>query len=950
MTATSQPQTTIANLHQQAETALTQKQFQNTISLCRQILKAEPNFSPAYPTLGKALVAVGDLAAAANTYQQAIKVDPSNAQAYANLGSIYAQYQQWEQALTYYQKASELQPDFAGVYRNIARVWERLNRPERAVKAWERAYSLEPDKVSSQQRLKLGDEFSKLGQIEKAIAFYQCAVESNPNWTDAYQRLGNTLAQAGREEEARETLNKVQELGNHTVSPPTSSTTGSYDQPHASTHQHSNGTSYKYLAQTHAEKQEWQEAIAAAKKALSMGEDAETWHLLAKALHATKQLQQAGHCYRKAIALQPLPGSYSNLGSLYASQQQWQQAIACYQQALQIDSQQAGIWRNLARTLSKAGDTGKAMEAWARAYRLEPNQYSSEQHLQLGDTLAESDKLPEAIACYQNAVQANPNWALAHHRLGETLRKAGRQEEATVSLRRAINCHGESSSQQEATQPSTPQQPTSQQQPDQEETSHQTQFEQQDQESVISQAQSYLEQQQWQQAIATARRALTMAPNATAYRVLGKALEATEQIQPAWQCYRAAIACRPSAPEPRVELGNWYATQQQWKQAIACYDRALWLDPDQAEAYRALAKAYTQIGESSAAAEYHYRALCLEPEQVTGNEHLNLARQLAKQQRWEEAIVHYYQALNADADLNEVRRELATLLAHQGRTEDAIACYRKTLASSEVVTAWQELGGILKEAGQTEQADACYQQVNWLQHQGSLPSLSASSSSSSVGNKAIALSEQAEVAMAHGDWENALEHYRAAFAHLKGNQANSTHNSEASQKRFSMVSNQSNAQMNAMANPNNGNRNDYNGNSEDSVNTLERRANACLEAGDWDRCLVACQELLERAPQYGNGYKLLGQARYGKGEFSQALEAYRQAISLDPQEVEARVWCGQILARQEQWQDAIAYYQQALEQDPQRWQVYHLLGDALQASGDLDRAIAAHEKATELAG
>jgi tetratricopeptide (TPR) repeat protein len=262
------------------------------------------------------------------------------------------------------------------------------------------------------------------------------------------------------------------------------------------------------------------------------------------------------------------------------------------------------------------------------------------------------------------------------------------------------------------------------------------------------------------------------------------------------------------------------------------------------------------------------------------------------------------------------------------------------------------LGGILKEAGETEEADACYQQVNWLQHQGSLPSSSVNSSSSEAGHnkKAIALSEQAELAMAHGDLENALEHYRAAFAQLKGNQTASTNNSEAPQNAFSMVPNQAGNHTNGIANAHNGNSSYHNGNSADSVHTLERRASACLEAGDWDRCLVACQELLERAPQYGNGYKLLGQARYGKGEFSQALEAYRKAISLNPQEVEARIWCGQILASQEQWQEAIAYYRQALQQDSQRWEVYHLLGDALQASGDIDGAIAAYEKATQLAG
>lgn len=996
------PTSPLTQLHQQAETSLSQKNFQKTIALCRQILKTQPQSAPAYKTLGKALAATKDFDGAARAYQQAITIAPDSPEAYANLGSIRAQQKQWQDALKCYQKAIELKPDFAGVYRNVARLWERLNKPEQAVQAWEKAYSLEPETVKPQERLKLGDEFLKLGQTEKAISCYQRAIEAQPNWLEAYHRLGDALEKEGRWEEATETWKKAMSCGQQQGE--TKTAIADQPEPAAKNGQATSIEATRRTCQDYIEKKQWSEAIAAAKQALALQEDAQLWHLLGKAQQGAKQPQAAAQSYRNAIALQPLPESYANLGSLYAKEKQWESAIAHFQEALKIDSERAGIWRNLARAFAGAGNAEKAALAWYRAYRLAPSEESAEQHLKLGDTLMGYGKLTEAIACYQFAIEQKPNWSLAHSQLGEALQKAERWEEATASLRRAIECQQEETPQNPPDSSLVPEKNGY----DASKALLEKALENDDAETYLRLTQVYVEKEQWQRAIAAARQALAIQPDAISYRWLGKALHGGKQMQEAKQCYKAAVSLKPSWAEPKVDLGDWHSTQQQWRQARTCYQEALKLDHSNVAAYRGLAQAFEKLGQRAKATEYRYQALSQEG---SAQECLELAKGLARQKRLEEAISCCRQALSLEANFPEAYQELGTLFARQGQIAEAIKSYRQALQQNpDSAATWQLLGKALVILGQQEEAAVCYRQAEWLltrsEQSYSQKQLPSPQNFGTGVEQALAIQQQAEAALQQGEPEAALKQYRQAFAYLTGKKPSQGQvdiflfsETESEQLSLENYGNQSLASLTRLtliaetfptftkglawfleglaklkggkAWPSSPNVSEQPKEKKidpvidisseaseeaekepqepESSRVLADRARACLEAGDLDRCLVTCQELVEHYPQHAAGYKLLGQARHKRGEFSLALEAYRSAIALHPKDVEVLIQSGQVSAKLEQWQDAVAHYQQALEHDPKRWEVYHYLGDALQASGDIEGAIVAYEKAVELA-
>jgi len=199
MTSDADSQATIADLQQQAETHLNQQRLQQAATLCEQIIKEEPDFAPAYQTLGKALHLAKQFQKAEKCYLKAISLDPNYTVAYTNLGSLYGQQNQFQNALACYQKALQLQPRVPRTYRNLARVWHQFGDSNRETEAWFRAYGLEPASVTAEKHIELGDKLFQQNHIEKAIASYRRAFQVNPKHEQVLENLGAALKRAGDE-------------------------------------------------------------------------------------------------------------------------------------------------------------------------------------------------------------------------------------------------------------------------------------------------------------------------------------------------------------------------------------------------------------------------------------------------------------------------------------------------------------------------------------------------------------------------------------------------------------------------------------------------------------------------------------------------------------------------------------------------------------------------------
>jgi tetratricopeptide (TPR) repeat protein len=197
---------------------------------------------------------------------------------------------------------------------------------------------------------------------------------------------------------------------------------------------------YQKQAEELCDRSELDKALSACQNALKLHpEFAPTYKTIGNIARARGQIDEAQSWYRKALKFDPnYAEAYANLGSLAANQSQWKEALAYYQKAIALKPDFTGVYRHMAKVWQKLGKEAEAADCLYRLYELEPQGIKPEEHLNLGNTLLAQGQLTQAIACYQQAVQLNPNLFGAYPNLAEALRRQGRFQEATQYYRQAI--------------------------------------------------------------------------------------------------------------------------------------------------------------------------------------------------------------------------------------------------------------------------------------------------------------------------------------------------------------------------------------------------------------------------------------------------------------------------------------------------------------------------------
>ena len=69
------------------------------------------------------------------------------------------------------------------------------------------------------------------------------------------------------------------------------------------------------------------------------------------------------------------------------------------------------------------GESAEALACYQRALQLNPD--FAEAHNNLGTALQDQGKIAEALACYRRALQLKPDYAEAHNNLGNALQDQG---------------------------------------------------------------------------------------------------------------------------------------------------------------------------------------------------------------------------------------------------------------------------------------------------------------------------------------------------------------------------------------------------------------------------------------------------------------------------------------------------------------------------------------------
>jgi tetratricopeptide (TPR) repeat protein len=156
-----------------------QGRWEESLSLLRRAVQADPRSAEACNSLGNTLTGMGRQAEAAEQYRRAAELRPDFAEAYFNLGNSLKALQHYEEAANAYGAAIGVRPNYADAYNALGIVLDRLNRPEEAIAAYSTALSIDPAIKNGNSNL--AASLAELDRHEEAIMFFDRARRLDPD-------------------------------------------------------------------------------------------------------------------------------------------------------------------------------------------------------------------------------------------------------------------------------------------------------------------------------------------------------------------------------------------------------------------------------------------------------------------------------------------------------------------------------------------------------------------------------------------------------------------------------------------------------------------------------------------------------------------------------------------------------------------------------------------------
>ena len=229
-----------------------------------------------------------------------------------------------------------------------------------------------------------GEELKQKGQINKAIAYYQKAIELNPNCHIYYHKLGNIFQQQGQVTNASIYYRQAISINSH------------------------HSWSYHSLGEVLTKKNQLEEAVTCYQKAIAINPDFSWSHYnLGKILQKKNQLEEAKQCYYKAIELDPqYYWAYYFLAEILTQQEQFQLAIKYYHQAIELQPDNLQGYIAIVKILIDQGQ--EAIEQYRQSIDNQSDLFKAYLEIGFGKVWEQKKQLAQAIECYENAIEIEP--------------------------------------------------------------------------------------------------------------------------------------------------------------------------------------------------------------------------------------------------------------------------------------------------------------------------------------------------------------------------------------------------------------------------------------------------------------------------------------------------------------------------------------------------------------
>jgi protein O-GlcNAc transferase len=158
-------------------------------------LALKPDMAEAYYNLGNTLKDMYRLMDAEASFQKALQLKPDNVQVLSNLGAILQELGRLEEAEARCRQAIQINPEYAEVHYNLGITLHQMGRAEDAEASYRQALRINPDQA--EVLYNLGITLKEMGRLSEAEASYRQALRINPDYAEAYTNLGGVLQKSG---------------------------------------------------------------------------------------------------------------------------------------------------------------------------------------------------------------------------------------------------------------------------------------------------------------------------------------------------------------------------------------------------------------------------------------------------------------------------------------------------------------------------------------------------------------------------------------------------------------------------------------------------------------------------------------------------------------------------------------------------------------------------------
>ncbi|MDY6954312.1 MAG: tetratricopeptide repeat protein, partial [Thermodesulfobacteriota bacterium] len=314
-----------------------------------------------------------------------------------------------------------------------------------------------------------------------------------------------------------------------------------------------------------------------------------------------------------------------------------------------------------------------------------------------------------------------------------------------------------------------------------------------------------------------------------------------------------------------------------WSEEVTLWSDCVKKSPQKARPHNNLGYALRKQERLDEAVIHYREALRIKPDYPKA--HSNLGASLALQGRLEEAIGHHAEALRIDPDFAEAHSNLGSALASLGRFEEAAShCYEALRIDPDFAEAHSNLGSALSGLGRFEEAAShCYEALRIDPQNPDKAKMHWALASALAGQ---------------GEFEEAVTHFSLGLK-IKPHSA-------------------------------------------DAHNDLGL---ALIELNRFDEAINHFSQALKIAPEFAEAHHSLGLGLARQGKLQASMNHFSQALRIRPDYGQAHYSLGLALALQGRRQEAIRHFTEALAINPNHAQAHLNLGALLAGQGRLEEGI-----------